>query len=424
MLPRYYRLSLMADARPERGAPPWSRRVAVLLDVASRLAGEHDVSLVLERIVDGAAVIAGARYAAIGVYDEDGRIVRFVHHGVDEATVARIGHYPEGRGLLGVVIVADQPVRLDDLLADRRACGFPKGHPPMRTFLGVPVRRAGRRYGNLYLTEKRGGEPFDDDDEALVVALATFAAGAIESAELVRVERAQAETRAELAAAEERSRVRREMLGEVIKAQEDERARVSRDLHDDVGQALTSVLLGLRLVRGSLTGDVVDLDDARTRTDEVRDLVADALRRARRLAFELRPTVLDDVGLEPALQRLAEELSASSPVEIVMVTNGLTGQVRLAPDIETVVYRVVQEALTNVVRHANATAASVTVTMLNGNRLRALIEDNGIGFDIAATGGGHLGVRGMSERADLVDGTVEVSSSPGAGTTVVLDVPL
>ena len=391
--------------------------------MASELTGEHDLDRVLKRIVDGAAAVADARYAALGLYDADGAITTFVHHGVDDATVAQIGHYPEGKGLLGAVIVADGPVRLDDVTPDPRAVGFPAAHPMMRTFLGVPVRRSGRRYGNLYVTEKHGAAPFDTEDEALVVSLAAFAAGAIESAELLRVEREQAETRAELVATEERNRVRREMLSEVIKAQEAERARVSRDLHDDVGQALTSVLLGLRLVQGSLAGDEIDLDDARARTEELRDVVADALRRARRLAFDLRPTVLDDVGLEPALRRLAEELSAATTVDIVTATDGLAGHVRLSPDVETVVYRVVQEALTNVLRHSDAAHASVTVTVLDGTRLRTLVEDDGTGFDDTTLVDRGLGLRGMNERADLVGGTVEVTSSP-AGTTVILEVPL
>jgi hypothetical protein len=109
----------------------------------------------LQRIVEDAATVAGARYAALGVYGDDGRITAFVHCGIDEATVARIGHLPEGFGLLGQVIVSDGPVRLDGIGVDPRSCGFPPGHPPMRTFLGLGVPWFGvHRYGNLYLTER------------------------------------------------------------------------------------------------------------------------------------------------------------------------------------------------------------------------------------------------------------------------------
>lgn len=198
---------------------------------------------------------------------------------------------------------------------------------------------------------------------------------------------------------------------------------MSRDLHDDVGQALTSVLLGLRLVESSLAGDQVDLDDARLRTVDVRDLVADALRRTRQLAFDLRPTVLDDIGLQAALERLAHDMTSRGDANVELAIDGLT-VARLPPAAETVVYRVVQEALTNVVRHARAPTTSVTVIVTEG-RVRALVEDDGIGFDAdTSPKRGHIGIAGVAERADLVGGTVAVSSTPGAGTTVLLEVPL
>ena len=407
----------------ESGTAGWPDKVQALLEAALELSGEHELETVLRRIVAGAATIADARYAALGIFDSSGEIEAFIHHGMDDAAVARIGSLPRGRGLLGEVIVASGPIRLDDLGGASRSGGFPPNHPPMRTFLGVPIARGGRRYGNLYLTEKAGGALFDDEDEVLVVAFAAFAVGAIESARLVQAERARAQADADLAAATERARAKRERWGEILTAQEAERARVSRDLHDDVGQALTSVLLALRLVESSLATGEVDLDDARQRTEDVRQLVADALRRTRQLAFDLRPTVLDDIGLLAALERLAMDMTARGDATVELATEGLASA-RLPPEVETVVYRVVQEALTNVVRHAGAPTVSVTVIVAEG-RVRALVEDDGIGFDpTVAPTRGHLGVKGMAERADLIGGTVQVSSTPGSGTTVLLEVPL
>jgi len=412
---------------------PFPDRLRVLLSAAVELTAPQELEEVLQRIVVGAATVAGARYAALGVYGDDGRITTFVHHGFDQATVTDIGHLPEGFGLLGQVIVADRPVRLERIDADPRSCGFPPGHPPMHSFLGVPVVRGSRRYGNLYLTERTDGASFDDNDEAMVTALAAFAAAAVESAELVDTQRAGVETRVEQTAAEERvrveqlaaeerNRVQRELLGRTIAAQEAERKRLSRDLHDDIGQALTSVLLGMRLVERSLGEPDADLDDARRRSAELRELVVDALRRARRLAFDLRPTVLDDIGLTPALDRLAAEVTERTGLAIE-VDVGLAPNERLGPETETVVYRVVQEALTNVARHAAATQVSVTVVEL-GDRVRILVEDDGIGFDVAARAPrGHLGLDGMDERARLIDGVLKVSSTPGEGTTVLLEVP-
>jgi len=394
----------------------WPDRLRVLLGAALALAGPNDRDTVLQRIVESAASVAKARYAALGVYADTGELTTFVHHGFDESTVASIGHYPRGEGLLGQVIIADRPVRLDDLAEHPSSCGFPAGHPDMRTFLGVPILRAGQRHGNLYVTGKQHGAPFDETDEALIVALAAFAAGAIDTAERVVAERARA-------VAEEQARARRELLGQVIAAQEAERARVSRDLHDDVGQALTSVLLGLRLVEDSFAGTGVDSDEARRRIADLRELVADGLRRARQLAFDLRPTVLDDIGLEPALHRLRQDLAARSGLVVELDTAALHREERLSPGTETVVYRVVQEALTNVIRHAAATSASVTLSVIE-DRVRVFIEDDGKGFDSTQPlAEPNLGTQGMQERAKLVDGSLSIMSEPGAGTVVLLEVP-
>lgn len=390
-------------------------RFDALLRGALELTAEHDLDHILERMVHCAADVADARYAALGVYDDEGRIVRFVHWGLDAATAARIGRQPEGRGLLGEVIVASGPIRLADIGSDPRATGFPSHHPPMRTFLGVPVRVGERRFGNLYLTDKRGGGQFGEEDERLVVTLAAFAAAAIEAALLVTTERALAATR-------ERERAQREMLGRVIAAQEAERARVARDLHDQIGQSLTSVLLGLRLVDGSISTDPPDLDDVRARTDEVRALVAEALEEVRQLAFDLRPTVLDDVGLVAALRRLAADLTERFGTRIELHLDGLDDETRLPAEFETVVYRVVQEALTNVVRHARATRAEVEISV-DEQRARARIVDDGLGFDVDPATLRSLGIAGMRERATLVGGRLEINSAPGQGTAVGLEVP-
>ena len=419
----YYSMSEFAFSQERVGLDPWPARLRVLLDRALDVASEHDLLAVLQRIVEGAAEVAGARYSALGVYDADGMITSFVHHGLDAETIARIGNEPRGRGLLGQVIVTDRPIRVADIGCDPRSCGFPEHHPPMRSFLGAPISRGGRRFGNLYLTDKRDGTEFSEDDEALVMALAAFAASAIESAELVSVERARAEAVSRQVAAEASERARREVLSAVIAAQESERARVSRDLHDDIGQALTSVLLGLHLIESSAQHGIDVGDDTSRRVDELRQLVGDALRRTRHLAFELRPTVLDDVGLAPALARLVADTSERSGVSVDAVVDSAPELAKVSSDIATVVYRVVQEALTNVVRHARATSASVAVTAAGG-RLRALVEDNGIGFDPTDPAHGHLGLQGMSERAEIVGGTVRVASVSGSGTTIVLEIPL
>jgi signal transduction histidine kinase len=407
----------------EESVPSGRGRFEVLLRAALALTSEHEIGVILQRVVGSAAEVAGARYAALGVYDEAGGIERFVHHGIDAETARRIGHLPEGGGLLGELIVGDDPIRLPDLTIDPRSCGFPPHHPPMHSFLGVPLRLGRRRYGNLYLTEKRGGGPFDAEDERLVTTLATFAAAAIEGAVLVAVERDRADARSALVAAEERARAHAEMLAHVIEAQEAERARVARDLHDQIGQALTSVLLGLKLVTDSLSREPPDILDSRARADEVRTLVGDALKDVRELAYELRPTVLDDIGLVPAIRRLTNDLTARYGVAVDIEFGGLSDEHRFATEVETVVYRIVQEALTNVARHAHASRASVSF-VLTGDCLRARVVDDGAGFNVLPGPPRSLGLAGMTERAGLVGGTVNITSSLDAGTTVVLEVPL
>lgn len=391
------------------------RRFDALLQGALRLTAEHDLGHILDGMVRCAAEVADARYAALGVYDATGRIERFVHYGVDADTLARIGSYPEGRGLLGEVIVADSPIRLTDLTADARAAGFPAHHPEMRSFLGVPVRVGERRFGALYLTERHAGGDFDEEDERLVVTLAAFAAAAIESALLLGTER-------ELAAANERSQAQQETLARVIGAQEAERARVARDLHDQIGQSLTSVLLGLRLIDGSLSSATPDVDDARTHTDEVRALVAQALDEVRQLAFDLRPTVLDDLGLVAAVRRLAGDLTERFGVPVDLTLDGLDDDTRLPTEIETVMYRVVQEALTNVARHADASRADVEIAVAD-KEVRAAIVDDGVGFEVSDSTLRSLGLAGMRERASLAGGRLDIASTSGTGTTVALEVP-
>ncbi|NEV89190.1 GAF domain-containing protein [Streptomyces tendae] len=183
----------MSPAPPSGSPPPREgasaellARVPKLLDAMRSVGSGLGLHSTLNRICETAAELAHARYAAIGVVDEDGDgLTDFVHHGLDEATARRVGHLPDGRkGLLGALIRDPEPVRLTDLTADPRSCGFPEHHPPMRSFLGVPIRVQGEIFGNLYLTDKHAGEPFDDYDLAMVRVLATEAGIAIGNARL------------------------------------------------------------------------------------------------------------------------------------------------------------------------------------------------------------------------------------------------
>ncbi|WAZ26413.1 GAF domain-containing sensor histidine kinase [Streptomyces cinnabarinus] len=160
-------------------------RVHTLLDAVLSIGSDLDLDVVLRRITESAVALVDARYGALGVLgDEGGRIKQFITVGADEETVEAIGHYPEGRGILGLLIREPEPLRLANIGAHPESVGFPEGHPPMTTFLGAPLRVRDRVFGNLYLTDKRGGAQFDDEDEAVLRTLAAAAGVAIDNARL------------------------------------------------------------------------------------------------------------------------------------------------------------------------------------------------------------------------------------------------
>jgi signal transduction histidine kinase len=182
------------------------------------------------------------------------------------------------------------------------------------------------------------------------------------------------------------------------------------------------VLLDVRSLEGAVRDRPFDADRLLGRIGQLRKVADDALSDVQRLAFELRPTILDDLGLVDALQRLALEVTAHHGVAIHLEA-GQLGPGRLHPDVETTAYRVVQEALTNAVRHSKASTCSIVATRTE-ERVRIVVEDDGVGFDPAAVQTGHLGLRGMTERAQLVGGTLMVVSAVGDGATIVLEVPI
>jgi signal transduction histidine kinase len=537
-------------------------RTRALVEAGIALSSELSLDAVLQRLVEAAAELTGARYAALGVLDPSGsQLERFVTSGLDDETRAAIGDLPRGRGILGVLIQEPEPLRLHDLHDDPRSVGFPPNHPPMSSFLGVPVRLRGVVYGNLYLTEKDGGADFDADDEAAVGLLASQAAVAIENARLYetatrwatqleslnevmnalvteydldtllalvagrlreligarlvaislpqgdglrmaavageggheyaglelgprsksmrvlarrRSERVDSvlddpEVEQEAArklgarsalyvpllvrdeaigmiaahdklgpdlrfgdedlrlaeifaaraavAVELRQRVAKDALERVVGAQELERQRLARELHDETGQALTSILLGLRGLE-----EAKDPEALKAAVTEVRDLVRSTLQDVRRLAVELRPKALDDFGLVAALERLTESFAEQTGISVEFIPN-LPGDERLPPEVETALYRLVQESLTNVVKHARANSVSIVLTRRDGSA-SVVVEDDGVGFDSGQEAGDGLGLLGMQERVGLLGGRLTVESRPGAGTSFVAEVPL
>ncbi len=184
-LPQLRLDDLLAELQARLSAVVSTRdRVHALLEAVVAVGNNLELDLVLRQIIDAAVSLVDARYGALGVIGDARRLAEFVTFGMDEDQIAAIDHWPEGRGLLGELIISPQALRLPDMSAHPRSYGFPPGHPPMKTFLGVPIRIRDEVFGNLYLTEKRDGAEFDEEDETVVTALAAAAGVAIENARL------------------------------------------------------------------------------------------------------------------------------------------------------------------------------------------------------------------------------------------------
>jgi signal transduction histidine kinase len=209
------------------------------------------------------------------------------------------------------------------------------------------------------------------------------------------------------------------LSSQVLTAHEGERKRIARELHDDTGQALTSILVRLRLLEKTAGDETV-----RKNVEELRELTGNALDSVRRMAVDLRPAALDDLGLVPALHSYADKYSNSWPISVTFSAEGL--KKRLPANVELVLYRIVQEALTNVAKHSGARCVEVKLRR-RSNTVTVTVADNGRGFDlrdVTRREGAGLGLFGMRERLALVGGTVAIESTPGQGTTITARVPL
>jgi two-component system, NarL family, sensor histidine kinase DevS len=551
------------------------RRLLRLIEVGRGLVSELDPEIVLERVLEAARDLTGARYAALGVLNEDrSELERFLYLGIDSETRAKIGDLPRGRGVLGLLIDEPKPLRLSDVGAHPRSFGFPPSHPPMATFLGIPILIRGEAFGNLYLTEKADGREFDEADEEAATVLAGWVAIAVENARLyeraegrrleleravhgleamseialavggetdlerileIVVKRARAYVEAHrlvlmlregeelvlAAGAGELGRgvvgrripVEGSLSGQILRsgrtervhelskrlllgspndyfgtgaetglfvpmiyrgravgvliaadrltgdgdfteddadllasfaasaatavatarsgaeerprhriaAAERERSRWARELHDETLQALGArrVLLSNAIGRGD-----PELLEAVAR--DVVEQLGEEIDKLRGLITELRPAVLDQIGLGAAIEELAERMVVTEGVqpecEISLAREQEKTAERLEPELESAVYRVVQEALTNIAKHARAERVELRVVEEN-DRLEIAVIDDGVGFDPGADTDG-FGVLGMRERVTMVGGSIELTSTPGSGTRLRAVLPV
>ncbi len=362
-------------------------------DAVLAVASQRSVEDVLQRLVDRARELAGARYAALGIPDGDGGFSRFLVAGMSDELIHKLGPLPRTHGMLGAMLETAAPFRTPDIHTDRRFRGWwPAGHPDMRSFLGVPIVAPEGVIGAFYLTEKEDGDEFDAEDEELIQLLAAHAAIAITNARLY-----------------ERSRELSTLS---------ERNRLALELHDVVSQKLFSLVLTAEAASALLDQDA---DAARAKMGRLQELSREALDELRSLILELRPPDLDRDGLGGALRKHVDVLRRIHGVEIELEVADDTA----TQDSERAreVLRIAQEALQNAVRHAAAQRVEVRLAAADG-RLVLEVVDDGAGFEPRdpELRSWHLGLTSMEERAERLGGRLEIRSAPEAGTTVRLEV--
>lgn len=383
-----------ATANPDAEVP-W--RALEALDAATRgIAGILDVERVLQLIVDRVRELAGAEYAALGIFDAAGVIERFITSGLGPDERAAIGPPPRGHGLLGLIVREGRTYRIPEIGAHRDSFGFPPNHPPMSSFLGVPITVKGRSVGNLYLANKTGAVEFSEIEERLVEMFARHAGIAIDNARL---------------------HLRVQLLAVL-----EERERLGKDLHDGIIQGLYGVALSLEDVPDLMVEDPVD---AAARVDRAIDGLDSAIRDIRNFIVGLGSEMTAGGGLMAGLAALADELVLNTTVDVeVDLPTAPTPETELEDDTINHYLMIAREALSNIARHAHATRARVRL-LATDDHLILTIADNGSGFDTAADrGAGHLGLANIAQRAASIGATVAMESEIDVGTSIIVSRPI
>jgi signal transduction histidine kinase len=369
-----------------------SGAVRAMSEAVLAISGERSVEAVLQRIVHSARELVGARYAALGVPDGEGNFAHFITSGMSEEEIAAMGPLPRTHGLLGAMLETERSHRTDDIKRDPRFRGWwPREHPQMASFLGVPIVARGGVVGAFYLTDKENAGEFSVSDQELIELLAPHAALAMENARLYERNR-------ELSIAEERN-------------------RLARELHDSLVQKLFGMVLAAQSADTLLERDSAA---ARDQVERLQLLAQEAVVELRSLVFQLRPAEIETEGLAAALRKHVELLRRAHRRAIGLE---LTGTPRLRSGIDEEVFRIAQESLHNALRHSRAEHVDLRLAEGPGG-LRLTVADDGVGFDPDDPGlrARRLGLTSMEERALALGGRLEITSAPGDGTRVDLEV--
>jgi signal transduction histidine kinase len=377
------------NARLYESATGWSRQLESLQEISSALVGELDLPRLLQLVVERLRDLLDARIVAIALPVPDGLRVEAIAS--DETNDLLHAVFPRV-SKAGAVLQRGRSERVDAVLDDPEVVQDVARRFGAVTGLYVPLITREGPIGIVFAHDRRGRDPrFTNADLRIAEHFGERAAVAVDLSR----------------------RIQRDSLRRVIEGQELERRRLARELHDETGQALTSVLLGLKAVERA--------DDVPAALAELRDLVVATLQDVRRLAVELRPKALDDFGLGVALERLVETFKEATGIGVDFESR--LGEQRLSSEVETTLYRIVQESLTNVAKHAGAQRVSILLVRRPGV-VSALVEDDGHGFTDEDERQGGIGLSGMRERLALLDGRLTVESGRGTGTSLIAEVPL
>lgn len=359
-------------------------RLSPLIEAAAAVVGETDLGDVLRRLVAEAMSKTRARYAALGVLGDHGVLSDFLFEGIHPDLAREIGHLPTGKGVLGTVIRERKALILDTISDHPDSIGFPAHHPPMKTFLGVPIKVGETIFGNLYLTEKEGG--FVEADLEVVQALGRIAGAAIQTARL-------------------QDRLRQVAVIE-------DRQRIARDLHDSVIQDLFAVGLSLQ----GLTRRIDDADTAGL-VDEAVDRLDASVNSLRKYIFELKDTSKPSITLDERLQDLVSRMGSAYPATVQLSIDWI-GSTRADDEIVLLL----QEALSNSLRHAEAETVEIKLTD-DQHDVVLQVSDDGVGFEPADVESG-MGIPNMRSRVERLGGVMLLASKPGEGTAIEIRLPV
>jgi signal transduction histidine kinase len=379
--------------------------VHALLRINEKLSSTLQLDALMDGLVREAMSLVGAEAGCSGLRAGQAMVCQRYLRG--PAALPLVHSWPPGEGLPGWLIVHRRPYLTNDAATDPQFSRDLWAPFAVRSALAVPISDAGRDVIGFLELHNKSGSGFTASDERSLLGVSRAASIAMQNALAYR-KLEQAEV------------VRGQLLDRIISAQEEERRRIGRELHDEIGQLLTSLLIGLRSAQETPKREAMQ-----ARLEELRRDTTRALADVRRLAQGLRPAVLDDLGLDAALNLYAADYARTHAIQADVSVTGL-GEARLPRPVEIAIYRITQEALTNTARHAAAKAVSIIVQR-SPSEVRLVVEDDGCGFDASAvphSSPGRLGLHGMRERAALLGGSLSIESSPGKGSAICVAIPL